>query len=117
MLKIFLSDTGNKQKQECLAVQGTEFANFVFDANCAEQRRHFCMMEPKSVGTCDALYHNLAKCVKYFPDAGLLDKVHADAFCQFNRGSPPKVSYHSSDPAFDSGNLLFLIFKCNQCQY
>ena len=111
MLELFLFHTGDNQKKECIAFQGI---NFVFDGNCAEQRRHVCMMEPKSDGgTCGAPFDDLGKCVKYFPAAGLLDKVHADAFCMFNGGTPPKVpKLYKQDPAFDRGNFLFMMFKC-----
>ena len=72
---------------------------------CTKDRRHACFMDLSGAG-CEDPYYNIQKCVKYFPEAGLLTQKEAKFFCDINGGKLPEVeAWDPDDPDFLDGML------------
>ena len=63
-----------------------------FEASCSGDRRHICYMEPApDSSTCGPPFYELQKCVKFFPEAGLVSFENAKLFCDVHGGKLAEV--------------------------
>ena len=93
---------GNDAKEECLVLND---GKITWNSSCSGNRRHICYMDEKPSSTpCTNPYYNIQKCVKYFPNAGLLNLEDAKTFCDLNGGKLPEFPpSESTDPDYVKG--------------
>lgn len=92
--------TGFNSKKECLMVKD---GSIQWADTCDKDRRHACFMDLRG-GACEDPYYNLDKCVKFFPEAGLLTQEDAEFYCAINGGVLPEVArVDASDEGFLDG--------------
>ena len=70
--------------------------------SCTDDRRHICQMDSLDSSTgCSPPFYDLQKCIKYFPNAGLLNLEHGQLFCSYNGGKLPEIPNGTPFPDSD----------------
>ena len=98
---------GRNAKRHCLILKSgaIKWAQKDTDNNndeCADSRRHICYKAEDQGAPCKPPYYNLEKCVRFFPEAGLLNIEDTKLFCSLNGGELPELA---SDPTADPDYL------------
>ena len=74
----------------------------VGDDECKGDRRHICYKEEDQGAPCKPPFYNLEKCVRFFPEGGLLNIEDTRFFCSLNGGELPEIA---ANPETDVGYL------------
>ena len=100
---------GKNAKRQCLILKSgaIKWADKTADNNndeCTDWRRHICYKAEDQGAPCKPPYYNLDKCVRFFPEAGLLNIEDTKFFCSLNGGDLPEVAAVSTaDPDYLAG--------------
>ena len=80
-----------------------------WDNSCTADRRHLCMInQAAESSSCSSPFYALQLCVKYFPEAGLLNKADAAFHCSVHGGKLAEIAdaYNHKNPDRDTQDYV-----------